>query len=144
MPSRVPLRACSGSSCWSTSGRWSPLGPRIFDVSGNARCITRPPRRGLLGPSTRAGHPPLEHDEEAVVQFLDAGCLPLPMRFQECAASRLDRQKTGKDEERVLEYHRHALAATHFVPSCAGALLPFRRRTSSSSFSCGQFRFADG
>lgn len=37
---------------------------------------------------------PLEHYEEAVVQFLDAGCLTLPMCFQKCAAPRLERQKT--------------------------------------------------
>lgn len=37
---------------------------------------------------------PLEHHEEAVVQFLDAGCLALPMCFQKCAAPRLERQKT--------------------------------------------------
>ncbi len=30
----------------------------------------------------------LEHHEEAVVQFLDAGSLTLPMCFQECTASR--------------------------------------------------------
>jgi len=75
---------------------------------------------------------PLEHHEEAVVEFLDAGGLALPVRFQECAASRLQRQKTRKDDERVLECHRHTLAATHLVPSCA--LLPFRRRNSF----CGQ------
>lgn len=40
------------------------------------------------GGSQGLDHPLLEHDEEAVVQFLDAGSLALPMRFQECAASR--------------------------------------------------------
>ena len=57
----------------------------------------------------------LEHYEEAVVQFLDASCLALPVRFQECATPRLERQKPRKDDERVLEYHRHTLAATHLV-----------------------------
>lgn len=57
----------------------------------------------------------LEHYEEAVVQFLDASCLALPVRFQECATPRLEGQKPRKDDERVLEYHRHTLAATHLV-----------------------------
>lgn len=64
----------------------------------------------------RADYPQvLEHDEEAVIQFLDAGCLALPMSFQEGAAPRLEGQRTRKHDVGVLEHHGNALAAAHLV-----------------------------
>lgn len=74
------------------------------------------------GPTCFKGEQSLEHHEKAVVQFLDAGCFALPMRFQECATPRLKGQKTRKDDKCVLEYHRHTLAATHFVNGFLGDL----------------------
>lgn len=121
------FRTCCRSCCVSTL--WIPLGPDL-------RCarkytVHHPTVGGSQGRVRVLIRPLLEHHEEAVVQFLDASGLALPVCFQECAASWLQWQKTRKDDKRVLEYHRHSLAATHLVPSYAEALLPFQRRTSS-------------
>ncbi|KAL7306336.1 hypothetical protein TKK_0001762 [Trichogramma kaykai] len=66
---------------------------------------------------TRSGFPLiLEHHEEAVIQLFDAGCLTLSVCFEESATTRFQRQKSGKDDEGVLEHHCNALTAAHFFP----------------------------
>lgn len=66
--------------------------PRISrqDRKGSRECTVHHSTTVNKGPTFLNGELSLEHHEEAVVQFLDASCLALPVRFQQCATPRFE------------------------------------------------------